>query len=114
MGPLFCYVVPVKFLIRLMKVKQMQKYDNFTENSHLNTTSGYLLVKFNEQALKSMSDIGIKTSDTRYIPMFEAFMNMRRMRMKAGAVLQILSEDYGVSVSTVKRIIRRFRRSAAV
>ena len=92
----------------------MQKYNNFVENSNLQTTSGYLLAKFNEPVLKSMSNMGIKASDAKYITMFESYMNMRRMEMKVGAIYEILAEEYGISVSTVKRIIRRFKKTTVV
>ena len=92
----------------------MQNYNNSAENSNLQTTNGYLLAKFNEQTLKSMSDIGIKASDVKYVSMFEAYLNMSQMRMKAGAIYRTLAEEYGISVSTVKRIIKRFKQTTIV
>ena len=92
----------------------MQNYNNSAENSNLQTTSGYLLAKFNEPVLKSMSDIGIKASDVKYVSMFEAYLNMSQMRMKVGAIYDELAKEYGISVSTVKRIIGRFKKITIV
>jgi len=92
----------------------MQNYNNSAENSNLQTTNGYLLAKFNEPVLKSMSDIGIKASDVKYVSMFEAYLNMSQMRMKVGAIYRTLAEEYGISVSTVKRIIKRFKQTTMV
>jgi len=92
----------------------MQNYNNSSENSNLQTTNGYLLAKFNEQTLKSMSDIGIKASDVKYVSMFEAYLNMSQMQMKVGAIYNELAKEYGISVSTVKRVIRRFKQTTVV
>ena len=92
----------------------MQIYNNSSKNCSLQTTSGYLLAKFNEPVLKSMSDIGIKASDVKYVSMFEAYLNMSQMRMKVGVIYETLAEEYGISVSTVKRIIRRFKKITIV
>ena len=92
----------------------MQNYNNSAENSNLQTTSGYLLAKFNEPVLKSMSDIGIKASDVKYVSMFEAYLNMSQMQMKVGTIYDELAKEYGISVSTVKRIIGRFKQTTVV
>ena len=92
----------------------MQNYNNSAENSNFQATNGYLLAKFNEPVLKSMSDIGIKASDVKYVSMFEAYLNMSQMRMKVGAIYRTLAEEYGISVSTVKRIIGRFKKITIV
>lgn len=92
----------------------MQNYNNSAENSNFQATNGYLLAKFNEPVLKSMSDIGIKASDVKYVSMFEAYLNMSQMRMKVGAIYRTLAEEYGISVSTVKRIIKRFKQTTIV
>lgn len=92
----------------------MQNYNNSVENSNFQATNGYLLAKFNEPVLKSMSDIGIKASDVKYVSMFEAYLNMSQMRMKVGAIYNELAKEYGISVSTVKRIIKRFKQMTVV
>lgn len=61
-----------------------------------------------------MSKLDIKAEDYQYIDLYETYMNMRDMRMKVSAILQYLADENGISVSTVKRIINRFRQSASV
>lgn len=61
-----------------------------------------------------MSKLDIKAEDYQYIELYETYMNMRGMRMKVSAILQYLADENGISVSTVKRIINRFRQSASV
>jgi len=92
----------------------MQNYKNSSENSNLQTTSGYILVKFNEQVLKSLSGMGIKLEDAEYVSMFEAYLNMSQMDIKVGVIYDTLAKEYGISVSTVKRIIGRLKQTIVV
>lgn len=92
----------------------MQKYKNSSKDDHSEQINGYLLVKININQLKLMSKLDIKAEDYQYIELYETYMNMRGMRMKVSAILQYLADENGISVSTVKRIINRFRQSASV
>ena len=92
----------------------MQKYKNSAENSKANTTNGYLLVKFNASALNTMHQLGINTSDAKHVELFESYLNMVGMRIPVTTIYDKLAEIYNISISTVKRIIQRFKKEIQV
>lgn len=72
------------------------------------------LVKISSEAMKVMSEIGIRTDDWRYVRMYEDFVEMRRNREKFRYIIAVLAERYGVSESTVKRVVGRMSREVKV
>ena len=84
-----------------------QNYNNFSKRENNGEITCYVLAKINAQSLKLLSEAGLNIEDWRYVPMVEQYQNMAAMNIKREAVYTALSEEYGVSVSSVKRIIRR-------
>lgn len=54
-----------------------------------------------------MSKYGIRQEDYRFIDMYEEYVNMRKDGEKYAYIVAVLSEKYGISESSVKRLIRR-------
>lgn len=65
------------------------------------------LLKLGGELLKVMSENGVRTSDWRFVKMFEEYKAMRGNGVKHTAVISELSEDYGVSTRTVERVVKR-------
>lgn len=57
--------------------------------------------------MKLMSDHDLKTSDYKYLEMYDKYISMRGMCEKIGYIIAYLSEAYNISESSVKRIIKR-------
>jgi Mor family transcriptional regulator len=57
-----------------------------------------------------MSEIGLDIGDWRYVPMIEQYMNMASMSISRKSIYAILAEEYHISESSVKRVIRRMLR----
>lgn len=66
------------------------------------------LLKLGESLLKVMSSFDLKVGDWKYIAMYEDYKRMRENGEKCAYVMASLSDKYGMSESSVKRIIRRF------
>ncbi len=58
-----------------------------------------------------MSENDIKMTDYKYVDMYAEYEMARKRGEKYVVVIMGLSEKYGVSESTIKRIIRRFEKS---
>ena len=85
----------------------MQKYNNNSKNDNNSCVNGYVLAKINLEALKAMSEVGLNVNDWQYVPLFEQYQHMLTLNVKHEAIYHTLAQQYAVSVSTVKRIIRR-------
>ncbi len=72
------------------------------------------LVKISREAMKMMSNSGIKAEDWQHIELFDEYQTMRGNRDKFRYVIVFLSEKYRLSESSVKRIVRRFSREVRV
>ena len=72
------------------------------------------LVKISTNAMKLMSLSGIKTSDWKYVTMYEEFLLMRERREKFRYVLAFLSEKYGLSESSVRRVVGRLSKEVKI
>lgn len=57
--------------------------------------------------MKVMSDFGLRHEDSRHVEMYERFLSMRENCEKYAYVIASLAIQYGMSESTIKRIIRR-------
>ena len=68
------------------------------------------LVSLGSEILKVMSENDGTIHDWRYLPMYYEFVNSRRNNVKYRAVIEELSDKYGLSKTKIERIIRRFRR----
>lgn len=65
------------------------------------------LLQIGAEILKMMSKSDLKTNDYKYIGLYHDYCEMRSMGYKISAIYMLLSERYGVSESTAKRIIKR-------
>lgn len=72
------------------------------------------LVKMISKVLKAMSENGLRAGDYEYVEMYEEYVVMRSMGEKFEYVINILSDRYRISESTVKRIIRRFEKEVRI
>jgi hypothetical protein len=65
------------------------------------------LLKILAEGLKMLSESEVMMNDYRYVPLYEAFMNMRSSGVKYRSVVRMLAEEYHISRATVERIVRR-------
>lgn len=93
-----------------MTAKSLQKYEKDSTKRNPDNVNGYLLAKINKESLKLMSEIGLDIDDWRYVPMIDQYHNMDSLNISRKNIYAVLSEEYHVSVSSVKRIIRRMLR----
>ncbi len=69
------------------------------------------LVKFSKSILETLSNYDINTKDVRYISLYSDYEEMRSRGEKVTYIVEVLSEQYGISVAKVYRVLRKFRRS---
>lgn len=65
------------------------------------------LLKIGGEMLKLMSRNEVNRDDWRFVPMYEAFQEMRDKGVKYREAVRMLAEDYHVSRATVERAIKR-------
>lgn len=65
------------------------------------------LVKISSEAMKMMSDAGIRTEDWQHLRMYDEYVSMRQRKEKFRYIMAYLAEKYKVSESSVRRIIAR-------
>ena len=69
------------------------------------------LLRISKDLLKMMSENDIKMTDYKCVDMYAEYEMARKRGEKDVVVIMGLSEKYGVSESTIKRIIWRFEKS---
>ena len=84
-----------------------QNYKENTKNTDFGKLNGYLLLKLNANQLKMMSDSDLSVDDYRYLEMFEKYVKMRNSGLKVTFILRSLADEYKISESSVKRIVKR-------
>ena len=72
------------------------------------------LVKISMEALKMMSNSGIKTEDWQHIEMYEEYEDMRKNCEKFRYIMAYLAEKYNTSESTIKRVVKRLSREVTM
>jgi hypothetical protein len=72
------------------------------------------LVKISMEALKMMSNSGIKIEDWQHIEMYEEYMDMRKNCEKFRYIIAYLAEKYKTSESTIKRVVKRLSREVTM
>lgn len=65
------------------------------------------LLKLGGEMLKLMSRNEVNRDDWRFVPMYEAFQEMRQKGVKYREAVRMLAEEYQVGRATVERAIRR-------
>lgn len=68
------------------------------------------LLSLGKEFLKIMSFCDLKVEDYKYIEMYSEYVKARQNNEKYTFVIMKLSQCYGISESTVKRIIKRFEK----
>ena len=72
------------------------------------------LVELNERLLKSLSEVGVKSGDYKHIGMFREYEKMVAGGAKKDYVKAVLAERYGMSESSVYRVVRRLSRQVKI
>ena len=86
----------------------MQKYNKSTENLRdMDGISGYMLLKLNLNQVEIMSKCGLSVYDSRYVPMYEEYLSLRRDGVPKERIYQHFRRRYHVSESTAKRVVKR-------
>lgn len=68
------------------------------------------ILRIGKELLKLMSRFDLRRDDYLYLELFDEYTRMRDNGLKVDYILAFLSDRYNLSVSTVKRIIRRFSK----
>lgn len=62
------------------------------------------------ELLKMMSNCDLRIDDYKYLGLYSEYIKARKGNNKYIAIISELAEKYGISESSVKRIIRRFEK----
>ena len=68
-------------------------------------------MKFCRLVMKSLSECGIRMDDYRFVEMCEEYRRMVDSGQKKEYVIAVLTERYGISESSLRRVMRRLWRS---
>ena len=72
------------------------------------------ILKISKEILEMLSENDIKTTDVKHLKLYSEYETMIAKRLKVTYIVEHLSEEYGVSVAQVYRIIKRFKRTIKV
>lgn len=72
----------------------------------------YEILKLNKGLFEFMIDKDVQPADVRYLQLYSDYLQMIEGQ-KGVYVVALLMEKYGVSESTVYRVLRRFKRVIA-
>lgn len=61
-----------------------------------------------------MSKFGLRAEDADYLEMYEYYVNMRRLRRPRKETVKFLAGEFGISESTVSRIVRRLSQEVRI
>lgn len=70
--------------------------------------TAFELVFFLREAMKRMSEVGIRIDDWKYTDMFKEYNELVNRGEKKEYIKTLLASNYNVSESTVNRVITRF------
>ena len=70
----------------------------------------YELIKSSESILRICDTAGIVPSEARYLAVYEDWQRLTKEGHKKVWVLAYLSQQYGISEATIKRIARKFTK----
>lgn len=71
---------------------------------------GYELVEILQEPLKRMSEIDIKATDHKHVPMCHEYKKLVAKGAKKDYIKAKLAHKYGISESTVSRILTRLTK----
>lgn len=72
------------------------------------------LVKISECLLKSLSKIGIKTGDFKYIEMYDEYKKLEGEGMKKEYIRTMLASKYKTSETTIFRVVSRLEKHVKI
>jgi len=72
------------------------------------------ILKISKEILEMLSENDIKTTDVKHLKLYSEYEAMMAKSLKVTYIVEHLSEEYGVSVAQVYRIIKRFKRTIKV
>lgn len=70
----------------------------------------YEVLKLNRGLLEFMVENDVQPSDVQYVQLYGEFLRMKQEGHKLVYIVAFLMDEYGVSESTVYRVLRRFKR----
>ena len=70
----------------------------------------YELIKAAESTLRMCDSAGIVPSEARYLAVYEDWQRLTKEGHKKVWILAYLSQQYGISEATIKRIARKMRK----
>jgi hypothetical protein len=65
------------------------------------------LLKFCGELMKRLSDCGVRIDDYKYVEMCEEYDKLLRDSHKKEYAIAVVTEKYGVSESTLRRVLKR-------
>ena len=72
------------------------------------------LIKINRNWMELMSKFDLKASDYKFIDLYEKFQKLKADGEKYWYIITHLSEEYNISESSVKRLIRKLSREVSL
>lgn len=70
----------------------------------------YEVLKLNEGLMRFLVDNDVQPADVQYVPLYAEYLRMKGERHKLVYIVAFLQDEYGVSESTVYRVLRRFKK----
>ena len=74
----------------------------------------YELIKSAESILRMCDAAGIAPSEARYLAVYEEWQRLTKEAHKKVWILAYLSQEYGISEATIKRIARKMRKKVTM
>ncbi len=68
----------------------------------------YDALKISGQTLQILAELGYKTGDEQYMPMFRDYVGMSSAGHKKTYIVAVLADRYAVSERTVYNVVKRF------
>lgn len=66
-------------------------------------------VKISSETLKLLSKYDIKVDDYKFVDLFQEYEQMLAERNKVSYIVTVLSVKYGISETSIYRILKRFK-----
>ena len=82
--------------------------------SKLSTMTCADLIKINKKLMELMSKLDLKTTDYKFVNLYEEYLAMKEESLKYWYIITHLSEKYKISESTIKRLIRKFSKEVSL
>ena len=74
----------------------------------------YELIKSAESILRMCDAAGIAPSEARYLAVYEEWQRLTKEGHKKVWILAYLSQEYGISEATIKRVARKMRKKVTM